>query len=79
MLPGKCRDVTRLLSDALDRSLTLHERLQVRVHLPACSGCRAYRGQIALLRTAAQAAAGRGVGDAAAEDRDGSSAGDWRG
>ncbi|ACB67959.1 MULTISPECIES: zf-HC2 domain-containing protein [Burkholderia] len=79
MLPGKCRDVTRLLSDALDRSLTLHERLQVRVHLPACSGCRAYRGQIAMLRTAAQAAAGRGVGDGVGEDRDGSSAGDGRG
>ncbi|ABI90511.1 hypothetical protein CRM91_11620 [Burkholderia ambifaria] len=75
MLPGKCRDVTRLLSDALDRSLTLHERLQVRVHLPACSGCRAYRGQIAVLRTAAQAVGGRGVGD----DRDASSAGDERG
>ncbi|WP_197094504.1 zf-HC2 domain-containing protein, partial [Burkholderia sp. LK4] len=42
MLPGKCTDVTRLLSDALDRHLTLHERLQVRVHLPTCSGCRAY-------------------------------------
>ncbi|WP_322039619.1 zf-HC2 domain-containing protein [Burkholderia diffusa] len=63
MLPGKCRDVTRLLSDALDRSLTLHERMQVHVHLPACSGCRAYRGQIAMLRTAAHAAAGRGMGD----------------
>ncbi|MBR8333990.1 zf-HC2 domain-containing protein [Burkholderia ambifaria] len=75
MLPGKCRDVTRLLSDALDRSLTLHERLQVRVHLPACSGCRAYRGQIAVLRTAAQVAGGRSVGD----ERDGSSAGDERG
>ncbi|WP_081467174.1 zf-HC2 domain-containing protein [Burkholderia ambifaria] len=79
MLPGKCRDVTRLLSDALDRSLTLHERLQVRVHLPACSGCRAYRGQIALLRRAAQAAAGRGVGDGVGEDRDGSSSGDGGG
>ncbi|UEP23855.1 zf-HC2 domain-containing protein [Burkholderia ambifaria] len=75
MLPGKCRDVTRLLSDALDRSLTLHERLQVGVHLPACSGCRAYRGQIAVLRAAAQAAGGRGVGD----ERDGSSGGDERG
>ncbi|NIF45438.1 zf-HC2 domain-containing protein [Burkholderia sp. Tr-862] len=78
MLLGKCRDVTRLLSDALDRSLTLHERLQVRVHLPACSGCRAYRGQIAVLRTAAQAAAGRGAGDAAGDDRVGSSSGDGR-
>ncbi|KHK60714.1 hypothetical protein PI86_03385 [Burkholderia sp. A9] len=73
MLPGKCRNVTRLLSDALDRSLTLHERVQVRVHLPVCSGCRAYRGQIALLRTAAQAAAGRSARDGAAGKADESS------
>ncbi|MGU7784145.1 anti-sigma factor family protein [Burkholderia sp. PU8-34] len=59
MLPGKCKDMTRLLSDALDRHLTMHERLQVRVHLPTCSGCRQYRRQIALLRTAARTAAGR--------------------
>ncbi|MDR8727792.1 zf-HC2 domain-containing protein [Burkholderia pseudomultivorans] len=59
MLPGKCKDVTRLLSDALDRRLTMHERVQVRVHLPVCSGCRAYRGQIALLRKAAKVAAGQ--------------------
>lgn len=78
MLPGKCRDVTRLLSDALDRSLTLHERMQVHVHLPTCSGCRVYRGQIALLRTAAQAAAGRGAGDEAGGDRD-ESPGDGQG
>ncbi|RQS58158.1 MULTISPECIES: zf-HC2 domain-containing protein [unclassified Burkholderia] len=78
MLPGKCRDVTRLLSDALDRSLTLHERMQVHVHLPTCSGCRVYRGQIALLRTAAHAAAGRGTGDEAGGDRDESS-GDGQG
>ncbi|MCA8091120.1 zf-HC2 domain-containing protein [Burkholderia anthina] len=64
MLPGKCSNVTRLLSDALDRRLTLHERMQVHVHLPTCSGCRAYRGQIGMLRVAAQAAAGRDGGDA---------------
>jgi predicted anti-sigma-YlaC factor YlaD len=66
MLPGKCKDVTRVLSDALDRRLTLGERLQVRVHLPTCSGCRAYRGQIAVLRVAAKTAAGRDTVD----DRD---------
>ncbi|MGS0896169.1 zf-HC2 domain-containing protein [Burkholderia stagnalis] len=63
MLPGKCKNVTRLLSDALDRHLTLHERVQVRVHLPTCSGCRTYRGQIALLRAAAKAAAGQEPGN----------------
>ncbi|RQS67717.1 zf-HC2 domain-containing protein [Burkholderia sp. Bp8963] len=64
MLLGKCKDVTRLLSDALDRHLTAHERVQVRVHLPACSGCRQYRRQIALLRAAARTATGRDGGGA---------------
>ncbi|MBR7959522.1 zf-HC2 domain-containing protein [Burkholderia latens] len=73
MLPGKCKDVTRLLSAALDRSLTLQEHMQVHVHLPVCSGCRAYRGQIAMLRAAAHAAAGR---DVAADDARRESPGD---
>ncbi|MBS6360768.1 zf-HC2 domain-containing protein [Burkholderia sp.] len=59
MLPGTCKAVTRLLSDALDRPLTIHERMQVHVHLPTCSGCRQYRKQIALLREAARIAGGR--------------------
>lgn len=55
---GKCKDITRLLSDALDRSLTTNERFAVQLHLPICSGCRNYRKQIALLRTAAREASG---------------------
>ncbi|WP_179402836.1 zf-HC2 domain-containing protein [Burkholderia guangdongensis] len=59
---GKCKDVTRLLSDALDRALTLNERVRVRIHLPACGGCREYRKQIALLRDAAKVAGGGETG-----------------
>ncbi|KVN45152.1 zf-HC2 domain-containing protein [Burkholderia ubonensis] len=59
MLLGKCKDVTRLLSDVLDRHLMVHERVLVRVHLPTCNGCRQYREQIALLRTAAKVAGSR--------------------
>ncbi|MDN7674999.1 zf-HC2 domain-containing protein [Burkholderia oklahomensis] len=58
MLLGKCKDITRLLSDALDRPMSLDERLRVRVHMPACSGCRNYRMQIRLLREAARVAGG---------------------
>lgn len=60
--------MTRLLSDALDRPLTVHERVQVHVHLPTCSGCRQYRKQIATLREAAKVAAGRERGDAAGDE-----------
>ncbi|WP_027782078.1 MULTISPECIES: zf-HC2 domain-containing protein [Burkholderia] len=56
MLPGKCKDIARLLSDALDRPLTASERLRVRVHLPLCGSCRQFREQIAVLRDAAHAA-----------------------
>ncbi|QCP52248.1 zf-HC2 domain-containing protein [Trinickia violacea] len=55
---GKCKDVTRLLSDALDRRLTAGEWLAIGVHLPTCSGCRNFRKQIALLRSAAQEVSG---------------------
>ncbi|KVV39294.1 hypothetical protein WT27_14655 [Burkholderia territorii] len=79
MLPGKCKDVTRLLSDALDRTLTLHERMQVHVHLPTCSGCRAYRGQIALLREAAHVAAGREIDNEGGGERDEPSGGGTKG
>ncbi|WP_184073428.1 zf-HC2 domain-containing protein [Paraburkholderia sp. CI2] len=58
MRMGKCKDITRLLSDALDRSLSTGEWLAIRLHLPTCSGCRNYRKQIRLLRVAAHVASG---------------------
>jgi predicted anti-sigma-YlaC factor YlaD len=63
MLLGKCKDITRLLSDGLDRTLTAGEQVRVHVHLPSCSGCRTYRRQIALLRTAVRVASGREAGE----------------
>lgn len=44
MRPGKCKDIARILSDALDRPLTAGERLRVRVHLPICNGCLSSSG-----------------------------------
>ena len=55
---GKCTNITRLLSDALDRSLTTGEWLAIRLHLPSCSGCRNYRKHIRLLRMAAHVTSG---------------------
>ncbi|EIP86341.1 hypothetical protein A33K_17431 [Burkholderia humptydooensis MSMB43] len=46
------------MSDELDRPLSLVEQLRVRVHLPACTGCRNYRMQIRVLREAARVAGG---------------------
>ena len=49
---ANCKRVSRLLSDALDRPLNPGEWLLVKTHLPLCSNCRNYRGQIAVLREA---------------------------
>lgn len=61
---GKCKHITRLLSDALDRPLTAGEWIAIRLHLPTCSGCRNYRKQIGLLRVASREVSGiAGAGD----------------
>lgn len=65
---GKCKHITRLLSDALDRSLTTGEWVAIRLHLPTCSGCRNYRKHIRLLRDAAQTMSGISTPDKASSD-----------
>jgi hypothetical protein len=41
-----CRDATRLASTAIDRPLSFPRRLELRLHLLYCAGCRVYRRQI---------------------------------
>jgi predicted anti-sigma-YlaC factor YlaD len=45
-----CKDVSRLVSDALDRSLPLAQRVAVRIHLVMCQACDLYSRQIRSLR-----------------------------
>lgn len=47
-----CRQVTRLVSEGLDRRLAPGERGLLQLHLAICRGCRATRDQFAFLRTA---------------------------
>jgi hypothetical protein len=47
-----CSDVTRLLSESLDRPLSVRERLKVRVHYFICVWCERYGKQLHFLRTA---------------------------
>lgn len=49
-----CRQATALMSQAQDRDLSLEERLSLRVHWVMCTGCRQYRVQLDVLRTAAR-------------------------
>ncbi|WP_426192705.1 zf-HC2 domain-containing protein [Massilia sp. DWR3-1-1] len=47
-----CREVHRLVSESMDRELTLVERGRMRVHLVMCTACTRFNGQMALLRSA---------------------------
>jgi predicted anti-sigma-YlaC factor YlaD len=47
-----CRQVTRLVSQGLDRDLGFTERVRLRVHLAICEGCTNFSRQMAFLRKA---------------------------
>ena len=54
-----CKDVTRLISLSMDRSLPLGKRIGVRIHLLICRFCARYKRQLLLIReTARQLVAG---------------------
>jgi hypothetical protein len=52
-LSPSCKAATRLQSVALDRRLTLLERLGLRFHLVFCKWCHRYGRQIQFLRSVA--------------------------
>ena len=47
-----CKEVTQLVSQGLDRELSLGERTMLRLHFAVCRGCRNVNRQLALLRGA---------------------------
>ena len=49
-----CQRVAELCSQALDRPLTLRERLALRLHLAVCVLCARYRAQLRVLRRLAR-------------------------
>jgi hypothetical protein len=46
----RCRDVTRKVSQGMDASLPLHQRLAVRLHLAMCRHCSRFQRQLKSLR-----------------------------
>jgi len=52
MMMPSCKDVTRLVSEGLDRELGFGERVALRVHFMMCRGCRTFEDQVARLRQA---------------------------
>lgn len=47
-----CKDVTRLVLESQDRPLGPVERVALQLHWLACGGCRRFRNQQRLMRTA---------------------------
>jgi len=47
-----CKEVSRLVSQGLDRRLGVLERLRLRLHLAICDGCTNFSKQMAFLRKA---------------------------
>ena len=51
LLPN-CKEVHRLVSEGMDRELSMGERSRVQIHLVICKACTRFNGQMALLRKA---------------------------
>ncbi len=51
-IPNSCRDISGLLLAREDRSLSVGERLAVRVHILTCRACQRFEKQTLLLRGA---------------------------
>ncbi len=47
-----CREVSRLISEGLDRDLPAADRTRMRLHFMACQNCRTVDEQMAFLRRA---------------------------
>lgn len=58
-----CKEATRLMSAGQDRKLGAAEKLQLRLHLAVCSGCRNFRSQMDFLRAACRGFLGRAEAD----------------
>jgi len=54
-----CKEVSKLVSESLDKDLPFRQRMAVQVHLMMCSMCRTYQKQTLQLRDAMRTCARR--------------------
>lgn len=54
-----CKEFVPLLSESLDRELSLYKKTIVRLHLAACPPCVRYLKQLGFVREASRRSAGR--------------------
>jgi predicted AAA+ superfamily ATPase len=63
-----CKEVSRLLSESMERKLSLRDRMGLWFHLAMCRLCRGYSKDLQLLREAARQHAEDVEADKAASD-----------
>lgn len=50
-----CKEASRLISEGMDRRLSLPERIKLRLHVGICDACTRFTSQVAFLRRALKA------------------------
>lgn len=50
-----CKEASRLISDGMDRRLSIPERISLRLHVSICDACTRFTSQVAFLRRALRA------------------------
>lgn len=50
-----CKEASRLISDGMDRRLSIAERVRLRLHVGICDACTRFTSQVNFLRRALKA------------------------
>lgn len=58
----KCSEISKKVSESFDRSLPLHERLMIRLHLMVCKYCARFKKQLVIISRAIRAEDGSATG-----------------
>lgn len=61
-LTPACKDISRLVSESMDRRLPFITRVKLRLHLMICEGCERYAEQLRAIRGSLRRLAENGVG-----------------
>jgi hypothetical protein len=65
-----CREASQLISESLDKPLTLRQRMSLKVHLLMCRYCTRFQRQMLFLRDVLHRTAHEESGDAYPESSD---------
>jgi len=63
-----CKETARLVSEGLDRKLSLWQRMNLRLHLMMCGACSAYRRQVETLHRIVRRRFGKSAVDVTTTD-----------